>query len=152
MPPQKATAKSAKKTRKDDRAADREEDLLAALRRFIRVRGEDYLRDPNITSIGIGYKVTDGRRTPDLSVQFTVNEKHSAPDALEALGTAAVPRSITVDGVEVPTDVLERRYEPAFKVVPEPVAVQRKARIDPIVPGVSVGNVRVSAGTIGGRK
>ncbi|WP_222262850.1 DNA/RNA non-specific endonuclease [Modestobacter marinus] len=150
MPPQKATAKSAKKTRKDDRAADREEDLLAALRRFIRVRGEDYLRDPNITSIGIGYKVTDGRRTPDLSVQFTVNEKHSAPDALEALGTAAVPRSITVDGVEVPTDVLERRYEPAFKVVPEPVAVQRKARIDPIVPGVSVGNVRVSAGTIGG--
>jgi endonuclease G, mitochondrial len=124
--------------------------LLAALRRFIRSQGQDYLRDPNISSIGIGYKVVDGRRTPELSVQFTVDEKHSAPDALEALGTTPLPESITVDGVEVPTDVLERRYEPAFHVVAEPVAAERKIRIDPIVPGVSVGNVHVSAGTIGG--
>ncbi|CCH87939.1 DNA/RNA non-specific endonuclease [Modestobacter italicus] len=148
MPADEASATSAEDTGRDGNA--REQDLLAALRQFIRTKGEDYLRDPNITSIGIGYKVTDGRRTPELSVQFTVNEKRSAPDALRALGTAAVPRSITVDGVEVPTDVLERRYEPAFKVVPEPVPVQRKARIDPVVPGVSVGNVHVSAGTLGG--
>ena len=139
MPPKKATAQSAKKARKSDKGATGDKDLLAALRRFIRTEGEDYLRDPNISSIGIGYKVTDGKRTPELSVQFTVNEKHSAPDALEALGTTPVPESITINGVEVPTDVLERRYEPAFRVVAEPVTVERKVRIDPIVPGVSVG-------------
>ena len=85
-----------------------------------------------------------------MSVQFTVDEKHAAPDALDALGTAPVPESITIDGVAVPTDVLERRYAPAFRVVAEPVTVERKVRIDPVVPGVSVGNVHVSAGTIGG--
>jgi endonuclease G, mitochondrial len=149
MPPKKASGQPSKKDRKA-RGAAAEKDLLAALRQFIRTKGADYLQDPNISSIGIGYKVTDGRRTPELSVQFTVNEKHSAPDALEALGTTALPPSITVDGVEVPTDVLERRYEPAFRVVADPVPVERKVRIDPIVPGVSVGNVHVSAGTIGG--
>ena len=149
MPPKKSAGQSAKKSHKAQ-GAPAEKDLLADLRQFIRTRGADYLRDPNVSSIGIGYKVTDGRRTPELSVQFTVNEKHSAADALEALGTTPLPASITVNGVEVPTDVLERRYEPAFRVVAEPVAVERKVRIDPIVPGVSVGNVRVSAGTIGG--
>jgi len=149
MPPKKATGPSAKKARKAQEAAG-EKDLLAALRQFIRTKGADYLRDPNISSIGIGYKVTDGRRTPELSVQFTVNEKHSSPDALEVLGTTPLPESITVDGVEVPTDVLERRYEPAFRVVAEQVPVNRKVRLDPIVPGVSVGNVHVSAGTVGG--
>jgi endonuclease G len=150
MPPKKATEPSVEKARKGYRAATTEKDLLAALRQFIRTQGEHFLRDHNISSIGIGYKVIDGRQTPELSVQFTVNEKHSEPDALEALGTIPVPESITVNGVEVPTDVLERRYEPAFQVVPEPVAVERKVRIDPVVPGVSVGNVHVSAGTIGG--
>ena len=149
MPAKKASGPSAKKARKAQQAAG-EKDLLVALRQFIRTKGADYLRDPNISSIGIGYKVTDGRRTPELSVQFTVNEKHSAPEVLEALGTTPLPESITVDGVEVPTDVLERRYEPGFRVVAEPVPVDRKVRLDPIVPGVSVGNVHVRAGTIGG--
>jgi endonuclease G len=149
MPPKKAIEESGKRARKGYKGATTDKDLLAALRQFIRTKGEDYLRDPNISSIGIGYKVTAGQRTPEISVQFTVNEKHSAPDALEALGTTPLPESISVDGVVVPTDVLERRYEPAFRVVPEPVAVERKVRIDPIMPGVSVGNVHVSAGTIG---
>ena len=117
MPPKKATAPSSKKARKSVKGATGDQDLLAALRRFIRTEGENYLRDPNVSSIGIGYKITDGRRTPELSVQFTVNEKHSAPDALEALGTTPLPESITINGVEVPTDVLERRYEPSFRVV-----------------------------------
>jgi endonuclease G len=150
MPPKKATQQPRSAADQKLNSAAEEKDLLAALRQFIRTKGEDYLRDPNISSIGIGYKVTDGRQTPAISVQFTVNEKHEAPEALEALGTTPVPESIMIGGVEVPTDVLERRYEPAFQIVPEPVPVQRKIRIDPVVPGVSVGNVHVSAGTLGG--
>lgn len=143
-PARKRTARTSPKSAR----GESEKDLLAALRQFVRTRGEDYLRDPNISSIGIGYKITDGRRTPQLSVQFTVNEKH-APEELAALRTTPVPSSITVDGIEVPTDVLERRYEPAFREVAEPVAAPRKVRLDPVVPGVSVGNVHVSAGTVG---
>ena len=149
MPPQKATEPVNESARGSDNSTN-DKDLIAALRQFIRTQGERYLRDPNISSIGVGYKVVDGQRQAEISVQFTVNQKLSAPEALEALGTTPLPTSITVDGVEVPTDVLERRYEPAFHVVPEPVAVQRKVRIDPVVPGVSVGNIHVSAGTLGG--
>ena len=153
MPPKRATRKPRATSGQSagsagpENAGDRE--FLAALRRFIRTKGEDYLRDPNISSIGIGYKITDGEQTPQIAVQFTVNEKRSAPEAMAALGTTPIPASITIDGVQVPTDVLERQYEPAFQVVPEPIAVQRKARIDPVVPGISVGNIHVSAGTIG---
>ncbi|MFD4351484.1 DNA/RNA non-specific endonuclease [Nocardia sp. NPDC058518] len=125
------------------------DDLLAALRKFIRTKGEDFLADPNISSIGVGYKQVDGKPTTEISVQFTVNEKLSEPEALEAAGTTPIPESITVDGVQVPTDVLERRYEPAFRVVAEAVAPERKTHLDPIVPGISVGHVSVSAGTIG---
>ena len=150
MPPTTPSGRSSDTSGANGAPAAADQPLLEALRRFIRSHGEDYLRDPNVSSIGVGYKVTDGRQTPQLSVQFTVNEKSSAPDELEALGTSPLPKTITVEGVEVPTDILERRYEPAFRVVPEPVPADRKVRVDPIVPGVSVGNVHVTAGTIGG--
>lgn len=88
--------------------------LLAGLRRFIRTDGRRFLDDPNVASIGLGYKVTDGRPTTELSVQFTVEEKHPEPEALAALGTHPVPETITVAGVQVPTDVLERRSQPGL--------------------------------------
>ena len=50
--------------------------------------------------------------------------------------------------MEVPTDVLERRYEPSFRVVAEPVTVERKVRLDPIVPASAWQRAR-TAGTIG---
>ena len=87
--------------------------LLTGLRRFLRTDGRRYLDDPNVSSIGLGYKVTDGRPTTELAVQFTVEEKHAEPEALAALGTSPVPEAITVAGVRVPTDVLERRSSPA---------------------------------------
>jgi endonuclease G len=89
------------------------EQLLTGLRRFLRTDGRRYLDDPNVSSIGLGYKVTDGRPTAELAVQFTVEEKHAEPEALVALGTSPVPEAITVAGVRVPTDVLERRSSPA---------------------------------------
>ena len=86
--------------------------LLIGLRRFIRTEGQRYLDDPNVASIGLGWKVTGGRPTGELAVQFTVEEKHGEPAALAALGTHPVPVAITVAGVRVPTDVLERRSQP----------------------------------------
>ena len=121
---------------------------MESLKNFIRSRGVDYLRDPNISSVGIGYKVKDGKMTNEISVQFTVNQK-SEPQMLESLGTELIPASFEIDGITVPTDVLQRTYEISHRIVPEAAATSRKKRIDPIVPGVSVANTKVSAGTIG---
>ncbi|WP_280202247.1 hypothetical protein [Nocardia cyriacigeorgica] len=124
------------------------QDLRAALRRFIRARGAGFLDDPNITSIGVGYKITDGTRTDTVSVQFTVATK-AAPEALEALGTAAIPEHLDINGFQVPTDVLERRYERAYRIVPEAAPPQTKIRRDPVVPGISIANIHETAGTLG---
>jgi endonuclease G len=134
-----------KKRSSGDSTAD-DEELLSSLRQFIRTQGADYLEDPNITSIGVGHKITDGKPTGEISLQFTVDEKVAEP---ETLGTEPIPETIVVDGVAVPTDVIERSYRPAFRVVAEADPPESKVRVDPIVPGVSVGHVRVSAGTIG---
>ncbi|XVS66943.1 DNA/RNA non-specific endonuclease [Actinosynnema sp. CA-299493] len=123
--------------------------LLASLRRFVRAKGAGYLRDPNVSSIGIGHKVVDGKPTDEIAIQFTVRQKVAEPEALRALGTVPLPATIEVDGVPVPTDVLQRDYRVDFHVVGETVGDVRKTRVDPVVPGVSLGHVRVSAGTFG---
>jgi endonuclease G len=122
--------------------------FMEKLKQFVRTQGATYLQDPNITSVGIGYKQTGGKPTKELSVQFTVAEK-VVPEVLETLNTLEIPRSFVIDGVEVPTDVLQRDYQPDFRVVAEAAANPRKTRINPIMPGVSVANKRETAGTVG---
>ncbi len=63
------------------------------MREFIRSKGHDYLKDGNISSIGVGYKIKDGKRTDELTIQFTVDAKLEA-DQLEAAGTTMIPESI----------------------------------------------------------
>jgi endonuclease G len=121
---------------------------IPALREFVRTKGARFLKDPNITSVGIGYKISGGKRTGELAVQFTVAEK-ARPDDLAALGTEPIPSSFTIDGVEVPTDVIERSFRPEYRIVAEASASGRKKRADPIVPGISVAHIRGTAGTIG---
>jgi endonuclease G len=122
--------------------------MIESLRHYIRAQGQDLLRDPNISSVGIGQKVKNGTRGKQIVLQFTVDSK-AEPEALEALGTTRIPPTITVNGVEVPTDVIERRYTPHFRVVAEVRKPERKTRLNPVIPGASVGGVTVSAGTIG---
>ncbi len=122
--------------------------LMEQLKQFVRTKGPEFLKDPNISSIGIGYKITDGETTGKISIQFTVKEKVS-PEALESLETKSIPASIKVGNVSIPTDVLEREYAPAFRIVAESVANNRKKRLDPIQPGISVSNRKGTAGTLG---
>ena len=103
-------------------------ELLSGLRRLIRTEGRRYLDDPNITSIGLGHRVVGGRETGELVVQFTVEEKRAEPEALAALGTTPVPEVVTVAGVRVPTDVLERRSQPAPPDPSTPVPGERPSR------------------------
>ncbi|WP_018686622.1 DNA/RNA non-specific endonuclease [Actinokineospora enzanensis] len=123
-------------------------ELFAALREFVRARGESYLADPNVTSVGVGHKVRGGRRTGGIALQFTVGAK-AEPESLAALGTEPLPSSVTVAGVQVPTDVVQRSYRPGFRVVEEVGADERKVRVDPVRPGVSVGHPTITCGTVG---
>ncbi|RKQ84798.1 endonuclease G [Solirubrobacter pauli] len=128
----------------------RERDLQdkAALEAAVRQVADEYLADPNVTSIGVGYKVVDGEPTDELALQFTVRTKF-APQGLEAAPTRPIPAVITANGIRFTTDVVERRYTPHPIVVDAQPKADRKRRLDPIVPGVSIGNAAISAGTLG---
>ncbi|MGY1706544.1 hypothetical protein ACI79C_18405 [Geodermatophilus sp. SYSU D00697] len=124
------------------------EALLTGLRRFIRTEGECYLDDPNVCSIGLGHKVADGRETPELAVQFTVEEKCAEPEALTALGTTPVPESITVAGVRIPTDVLERRSLPAFTGEDDGPPPRGFVRLEDLLLELEVAGLRVGAADV----
>lgn len=123
-------------------------EMMDALKDWVRSSGAKYLKDPNITSVGIGYKIEDGAATDDVAIQFTVGRKAS-PEVLEALGTEPIPEAIEVDGFVVPTDVVQRDFSVEYRIVAEVETSERKRRADPVVPGLSVAHVAETAGTIG---
>ena len=122
--------------------------LMDALRDFVRSRGTEYLKDHNISSIGIGYKMKDGKPTREIAVQFTVKQK-AAPEELENLDTILIPKSFMIGDREIPTDVIQRKFTAEYRLVAEAQTSDRKKRMDPILPGISVANAKESAGTIG---
>jgi endonuclease G len=87
--------------------------LMEALRAHVRAKANDYLKDPNVTSVGVGLKNGDG----PISLQFTVGTKASGLE-LEALDTEPIPTEVRLpDGTIIPTDVIERSYRKAFELV-----------------------------------
>ena len=104
-----------KKTSSKKKGKDSSSDLMDTLKKFVRTRGPEYLKDPNISSVGIARKKKDGKPTKELALRFTVKEK-AKPEELESLGTEAIPESVVIDGVEVPTDVIQRDYEVEYKL------------------------------------
>jgi endonuclease G len=134
--------------RRDDGAVAEVDATFEKLRRFVRTKGTAFLDDPNVTSVGVGKK-PDGT----LCLQFTVEEKVKPERAerLEQLGTEVIPKVIDVEGMQVPTDIVERTFKPAYKLVnPEDVVKDpRKQRQNPIMAGYSVSHPDGTAGTLG---
>ncbi|MBR1034180.1 DNA/RNA non-specific endonuclease [Bradyrhizobium liaoningense] len=143
-----AKKQTANKAKGSKSAGGIPEKKLEKLRRYVRARAEGFLSDPNITSVGIGYKQTKGEKTPELAIQFSVHAKAVA-EALPQLGTKPIPKYLEVDGEQIPTDVIERKYEPSFKKLGLEPKNERRVRADPVLPGVSVGNLFTTAGTLG---
>lgn len=123
-------------------------DMLDLLRTYVRTNSSYFLKDPNITSIGIGYKKKDGVQTDDLAVQFTVQSK-VAPESVDKLGSSIIPPQIDIAGVQVPTDVIERSFTPSYTEVRLEEKDPRKVRADILAPGISIGNIYSTAGTLG---
>ncbi len=136
-------------TRRGTQRKGGDADLMDKLRRYIRSNGGQFLEDPNITSIGIGYKIKDGKRTNQISLQFTVASKVEEGSALESMDTELIPKTLEVEGVEIPTDVIQRKFELSYEIVGTEEISDRKKRLDPILPGVSVCHHSGSAGTLG---
>lgn len=144
--PRKKRANSTKKgapSRKT--SAPKQIDLL---RDYVRTEGVKYLNDPNINSVGVGYKVTNGQRTKQLSVQFTVDRKVDAPE-LESVTNTAIPKTVKWKGVDIPTDVIQRKYYPAYRIVKPESKSNRKQRLATLIPGISVSHPKGTAGTLG---
>lgn len=122
---------------------------LAALKDFVRAEGVKFLDHPNINSVGIGFKDKDGQPTDEVAIQFTVDRKYT-PEQIESLAqTPMIPKSFTIGGVVVPTDVVERKYKPTYQVMAERAKDFRKSRQAALTPGISVANARTTAGTLG---
>lgn len=120
----------------------------AAVQAAVRQAADKYLKDPNVTSVGIGYKVKGGKRTDELALQFTVGEK-VAPERLEEVSGQPIPESITVNGMTIPTDVVERDFAVQPTAVEVETQTDRKSRQDPLMPGISIGHKATTAGTLG---
>ena len=103
-----------------------------------RVKGAhvyDLLDKHNVVGVGIGYKISQGVNTGELSLVVSVTRKED-PSALAA--GDLVPQ--TLDSVK--TDVVETGVLRAFQ--------SPRDRWRPVVPpGVSVGHYRITAGTFG---
>ena len=129
-----------------------EEKLVALLRK----KAQRFLSISNVNSVGVGYKVKDGKTTDQLSIQYTVDRKLQ-PEALEAENIPMLPASITDDeGNEIPVDVIERRFELSVTVLEERAQAEeaepreaRRSRQNPLFPGISISHYQGTAGTLG---
>jgi hypothetical protein len=98
---------------------------------------------PNVTGVGVGLKLVDGQRTNEVCVRVYVRRK--LPEA-QLQTTELLPR--TLDGVTV--DVVEGEFTFMQGDAPPLPLEQRVTRHFPfLTPGVSVGGLRVTAGTLG---
>ena len=98
-----------------------------------RVRSE-LMQKPNVVATGIGYKVTNGKRTDELAIICSVSTKMTGK-SLSA--KEMVPKAVD----DVPTDVYPSGF---FTALQDPTG-----RFRPAPGGVSIGHVLITAGTLG---
>ncbi len=105
----------------------------------VKIKQEEALLGyPNVVSLGIGFKYTNGQKTSELSIIVGVRRKLS-PFFLKK--EELIPT--TVNGIK--TDVVQVKD---LSLLP-PHQVGRTERIRPPKPGFSIGNVAITAGTFG---
>lgn len=115
-----------------------EPSLIQALMRAIETHtrvADEMLSRRNVVACGVGYKIAGGETTSIPSVVVSVTHK-VPPDMLSPADL--VPRMLG----EVPTDVVATGEI-------RPHAIDRRARMRPVRPGLSIGHVNGTAGTVG---
>ena len=120
----------------------------AAVEQLQSVRNE-WLRRPNVTAVDVGFKIKEKEITDEIAVRVHV-ERKLPEESLKPYELLSKKDQAETVG-EFPIDVIEASYGPSQTpaVALEPEAVDRRDRVDPLVGGVSVGNPRITAGTLG---
>ena len=122
---------------------DREGQLQRARELKLQV-GPSLRAYPNVTGVGVGLKVTGGRRTQRVAIRVYVRRKVPRTELTEADLLPAEIDGVPVDVVEA---VFEAHRDPAHQ---DPTADHR-ARHDPLLGGISIGNLSLGgSGTLGG--
>jgi endonuclease G len=109
---------------------------------------EEWLARDGVTAVDLGFKWSEGLMTGTLSIRVHVAQKLPMSELSEA---ELFPKEI--EGI--PVDVIEAEY--GIQLMPgesshlEAAPEARKARYDPIPLGVSAGNPRITAGTLGAK-
>ncbi len=131
------------------------DDAIAALDSVRR----QWLRRPGVTAVDVGFKIKDDKLTDEVAIRVHVARKIAAGElaATEVFNeTGKTPKKIG----GFPVDVIEAQYGPSANVLTEPMVledadedaiagIERLTAFDPLIGGISCGNSRVTAGTIG---
>ena len=109
---------------------------------------EDLLRRANVVGVGTGPKRREGRETGEEAVIVFVTEK--LPES-QLADEDVCPRTVAIDGEDVPTDVVQAGevWAQAAAVETAGSSPDRTRRYRPAPASVSVGHPDVTAGTLG---
>jgi endonuclease G len=125
------------------------DDAIAALDTVRR----SWLRRPGVTAVDVGFKISGDELTDKVALRVHVERKRPvAALASEDVFNDPAEGTSEVDGFDV--DVVEAAYSPSGVVLDledldTAEAVDRKTELDPLIGGISCGNPRITAGTIG---
>lgn len=131
------------------------DDALAALDAVRR----EWMRRPGVNAVDVGFKIKDGELSETVAIRVHVARKKPMAELADTEVFNVSGRTPRKQG-GFPVDVIEATYGPsqysADAVVLEDIediedieAVNRRDRVSPLIAGISVGNPRVTAGTLG---
>ena len=115
----------------------------------------DWLRRPGVTAVDVGFKIKDEQLTDTVALHVHVGRKLPAAELEKSEIFNESGRAAKKVG-GFPVDVIEATYGPSdgptvldYEDAAALEGVDRKTAVDPLIGGISCGNPRVTAGTIG---
>jgi hypothetical protein len=118
----------------------------------------EWLRRPGVTAVDVGFKIEGDKMTDSVAIRVHVARKIAVAELASSEvfnETGKTPKKVK----GFPVDVIEAKYGPSAMLA-EPMALddadeeaiaglERTTALDPLIGGISCGNGRVTAGTIG---
>lgn len=115
----------------------------------------DWLRRPGVTAVDVGFKIKDEELTDTLALRVHVGRKIPAAELAKSEvfnETGKTPKKVG----GFPVDVIEATYGPSnaptvldYDDAAALEEVSRTTALDPLIGGISCGNPRITAGTLG---
>jgi hypothetical protein len=98
------------------------------------------MANPNVTGVGVGYKIVKGKRTEEVCIRVYVRKKLPRQELR--------PEEVLPENIEgIPVDVIEAIYEIHQSIPP---IEEHRMHHYPLVGGISIGNLTLGgSGTLG---